>query len=77
MLATLASGCSTINVAYTAGPTVLSFIADGYLDLDGDQGVALKQRILAVREWDRSTNLAAAGNPGWPRTTAKQTLCGA
>lgn len=58
LLATLASGCSTINVAYTAGPTVLSFIADGYLDLDGDQESALKQRILALREWDRSTNLA-------------------
>ena len=58
LLATLASGCSTINLAYTAGPTALSFIADGYLDLDGDQGSALKQRILAVREWDRSTNLA-------------------
>lgn len=58
LLATLASGCSTINIAYTAGPTALSFIADGYLDLDGDQGAALKQRILAVREWDRSSNLS-------------------
>ena len=58
LLAALASGCSTINIAYTAGPTALSFIADGYLDLDSDQGAALKQRILAVREWDRSTNLA-------------------
>ncbi len=59
VFAALASGCSTINVAYTAGPTALSFIADSYLDLDGDQGAALKQRILAVREWDRSTNLVA------------------
>ncbi len=57
VFAALATGCSTINVAYTAGPTALSFIADGYLDLDGDQAGILKQRILAVREWDRSTNL--------------------
>ena len=53
-----AAGCSTINIAYTAGPTALAFIADGYLDLDGEQAGVLKERILAVREWDRSSNLA-------------------
>jgi hypothetical protein len=54
----LGSGCSTINVAYTAGPTVLAFMADGYLDLDSDQSALLKDRILAVREWNRTTQLA-------------------
>ncbi|MBL8385059.1 MAG: hypothetical protein JNM90_18395 [Burkholderiales bacterium] len=52
-----AAGCSTINVAYTGGPTVLGFVADSYLDLDSDQSAALKTRILAVREWNRSTHL--------------------
>lgn len=54
----LGSGCSTINVAYTAGPTVLAFMADGYLDLDSDQSALLKGRILAVREWNRTTHMA-------------------
>ena len=54
----LGAGCSTINVAYTAGPTVLAFMADGYLDLDSDQSNLLKGRILAVREWNRSTQMA-------------------
>lgn len=53
-----AGGCSTINVAYNAGPTVLSFMADSYLDLDSDQGALLKVRILAVREWSRTTQMA-------------------
>ena len=57
-LVLLGSGCSTINVAYTAGPTVLAFMADGYLDLDSDQSTLLKGRILAVREWNRTTQMA-------------------
>lgn len=56
----LAGGCSTINVAYNAGPTVLSFMADSYLDLDSEQGAALKTRILAVREWSRGAQVADA-----------------
>lgn len=56
-LVLLGSGCSTINVAYTAGPTVLAFMADGYLDLDSDQSALLKGRILAVREWNRTTQM--------------------
>jgi hypothetical protein len=57
LLVLLGSGCSTINVAYTAGPTVLAFMADGYLDLDSDQSALLKERILAVREWNRTTQM--------------------
>lgn len=57
-LVLLGSGCSTINVAYTAGPTVLAFMADGYLDLDSDQGALLKDRILAIREWNRTTQMS-------------------
>lgn len=54
----LGAGCSTINVAYTTGPTVLAFMADGYLDLDADQGALLKSRIVAIREWNRTTQMA-------------------
>ena len=57
-LVVLGSGCSTINVAYTAGPTVLGFMADGYLDLDAEQGTVLKERILAIREWNRSSHMS-------------------
>ena len=57
-LVVAAAGCSTINIAYNAGPTALAFIADGYLDLDSEQAAILKERILAVREWDRTSNLA-------------------
>jgi hypothetical protein len=58
LLAAAAGGCSTIQFAYSTGPTALSFIADSYLDLDSDQAALLKERILAVREWNRSTQLA-------------------
>jgi hypothetical protein len=57
-LAMAGGGCSTINVAYTAGPTVLSFMADSYLDLDSDQSALLKARILTVREWSRTSQMA-------------------
>lgn len=56
-LALAGGGCSTINVAYTGGPTVLSFMADSYMDLDSDQSTLLKGRILAVREWNRTTQM--------------------
>ena len=53
-----ATGCSTINFAYSTGPIALGFIADSYLDLDAEQETVLKQRILAVREWNRTTHMA-------------------
>ena len=56
-LAALAGGCSTVQFAYSAGPTALAFMADSYLDLDSAQSALLKERILAVREWNRTNHL--------------------
>ena len=53
----LGSGCSTVNFGYTAAPTALSFMADGYLDLDSEQGGVLKDRLLVTREWLRTTQM--------------------
>jgi hypothetical protein len=58
MFAALCSGCSTIDFAYSMGPTALTLMADNYLDLDGEQETLLKERILAVREWNRTTQMA-------------------
>ena len=57
LLAATATGCSTIQFAYSTGPTVLSFMADGYLDLDSAQAALLKERILAIREWNRTSQM--------------------
>lgn len=59
LAAFLGSGCSTVNFAYTAAPTALSFMADGYLDLDSEQASVLKDRLIATREWLRTTQMAA------------------
>ena len=58
LLAVAASGCSTINFAYTMGPTALGLMADNYLDLDGEQETLLKERMLALRESNRTGQLA-------------------
>ena len=55
------AGCSTLDFAYSVGPTVLTLMADNYLDLDGDQETLLKERLLAVRESTRTTQLAEFG----------------
>ncbi|MBL8380613.1 MAG: hypothetical protein JNM79_22285 [Burkholderiales bacterium] len=58
VLAGSVAGCSTVNFAYTSAPTVLSFVADGYFDLDGEQESVFKERILVLREWLRTTQVA-------------------
>ena len=55
------AGCSTLDFAYSIGPTALTLMADNYLDLDGDQETHLKERLLAVRESARMNQLAEVG----------------
>ena len=55
------AGCSTLDFAYSMGPTALTLMADNYLDLDGDQETTLKERLLAVRESARMNQLAEVG----------------
>ncbi len=57
MLAVSASGCSTIDFAYSMAPTALGLMADNYLDLDGEQETLLKERLLTLREWVRTTQM--------------------
>lgn len=57
-MALLSSGCSTVDFAYSMGPTALTLMADNYLDLDADQETLLKERILVLREWGRTAQLA-------------------
>ncbi len=58
LLALGASGCSTIDFAYSMGPTALTLMADNYLDLDGEQETGLKERLVALREWHRTGPMA-------------------
>ncbi len=59
ILAVAASGCSTIDFAYSMAPTALGLMADNYLDLDGEQETLLKERMITVREWVRTTHMPA------------------
>ena len=61
LTATLSSGCSTVDFAWSMGPAALGFMADSYLDLDGEQETLLKERMLATREWIRVTHAAPLG----------------
>ena len=58
LLAMAAAGCSTIDFAYSMAPTALGLMADNYLDLDGEQEGMLKERLLTLREWTRTTQMA-------------------
>ena len=58
LLAMGASGCSTIDFAYSMAPTALGLMAGNYLDLDGEQETALKERLLTLRDWTRTTQMA-------------------
>ena len=61
LAATLSAGCSTVDFAWSMGPAALGFMADSYLDLDGEQETLLKERVLATREWLRVTHAAPIG----------------
>ena len=76
LAATLSSGCSTVDFAWSMGPSALGFMADSYLDLDGEQETLLKERMLATREWLRVTQVASIGklfNEASTRVTGKVT----
>lgn len=77
MLAVSASGCSTVDFAYSMAPTALVLMADNYLDLDGDQETLLKERLISVREWVRTTQMPAYAkllNDVRARTAGKVTV---
>ena len=55
--AVLLAACSAVSIGYNNLPTVVNWYADSYFDLDVDQETALKERIVALRQWHRASQL--------------------
>ena len=51
------SGCSTVRLVYDNAGTYLSWRASHYLDVDGEMGDELDERIAAFMAWHRSQAL--------------------
>lgn len=55
MLAALAvAGCSTLATGYNNAPTLLTWWADSYFDLDNAQEAQLKAKLTTLRAWHRT-----------------------
>lgn len=54
VLALFIAGCSTLSTGYNNAPTLLTWWADSYFDLDNAQEAQLKERIAALRAWHRT-----------------------
>lgn len=50
----LLGGCSTLTTGYNNAPTLITWWADSYFDLDADQETLLKERLAALRAWHRT-----------------------
>lgn len=48
------AACSTLSTGYNNAPTLLTWWADSYFDLDGGQEDLLKDRLRALRAWHRT-----------------------
>ncbi len=54
-LATAAlSACTALTTSYNNAPTLLTWMANSYFDLDGDQQVLLKDSLRTLRQWHRT-----------------------
>ncbi|HEX4327973.1 MAG TPA: DUF6279 family lipoprotein [Burkholderiales bacterium] len=57
LLALLALGlgaCNAVSLSYNNAPTLLTWWADSYFDLDGEQETAVKESVRALRVWHRT-----------------------
>lgn len=61
LAALLLAACSAVSIGYNNLPTVINWYADSYFDLDVDQETALKDRIVALRQWHRTSQLPDYG----------------
>ena len=52
--ALLLAACSAVTTGYKNAPTLLTWWADRYFDLDHDQEAQVKERIAALRVWHRT-----------------------
>jgi hypothetical protein len=57
-VALLASACSWVSLGYGNAPTLLSWRAAAYFDLDTGQRQELRSRLQTVHEWHRAERLA-------------------
>ena len=48
------TACSTVVTGYNNAPTLLTWMADSYFDLDSDQETLLKERLRSLRAWHRN-----------------------
>ncbi len=55
----LVAACSSVQLGYNNGDTLLTYSLDGYLDLDDAQERFARDRIGALHRWHRSTQLTA------------------
>jgi len=56
VIATLLSltACNALTTSYNNAPTLITWWADSYLDLDGDQDALLKDSLRGLRAWHRT-----------------------
>jgi hypothetical protein len=54
MAALALAACSALSTTYNNAPTLITWWANSYFDLDNDQEALLKDRIRALRVWHRT-----------------------
>ena len=53
-IAAAAAGCSAVSASYNNSPMLITWMADSYFDLDGEQETLLKERLGSFRQWHRT-----------------------
>jgi hypothetical protein len=48
------AACNALTTGYNNAPTLLTWMADSYFDLDSDQETLLKERLRSLRAWHRN-----------------------
>lgn len=48
------AACNALTTSYNNAPTLLTWMADSYFDLDGDQETLLKDSLRTFRQWHRT-----------------------
>jgi len=57
LAACLLAACSAVTTGYNNAPTLITWWADRYFDLDADQETLLKERLRNLRAWHRTQQL--------------------
>lgn len=54
LLVAVLAACSAVSTSYNNAPFLITWWADSYFDLDGDQEAALKEGVRNLRAWHRT-----------------------